>query len=252
MNPFWPSLGAWAYFAHKARKEKPKEDAIYDRAIRDAVEEHSSEQADYDKWVKSLPTIYGPSGFNLRANTHFADEGVIDMYAEYLERQFELDQAFVSVLELEKDNVQRRWTRVITAPVHTAIHQTPPTQRPNKVRSSMRKLIGTRKTLNDSGIHALVSRDDYQLLELFNLNRRVRLARPAIAMRTKWNQINSWINDSLVFHEMDQGSVVNLNRKPSTGQAIVVRCVEARNPFHWGIAAVANKRTTNTFKPSAP
>jgi hypothetical protein len=108
MNLFWPSLGAWAYFAHKARKEKPKEDAIYDRAIRDAVEEHSSEQDDYDKWVKSLPTIYGPSGFNLRANTHFADEGVIDMYAEYPERQFDMDQTFVAVLEFEKDKGQRK------------------------------------------------------------------------------------------------------------------------------------------------
>ena len=40
MNLFWPSLGVWAYFSHKARQEKKKEDAIYDRAIRDAVEEH--------------------------------------------------------------------------------------------------------------------------------------------------------------------------------------------------------------------
>jgi hypothetical protein len=109
MNLFWPSLGAWAYFSHKARKEKKKEDAIYDRAIRDAVEEHSSEQADYDRWVKSLPTIYGPSEFNVRVNTHFADEGVIDMYAEYLERLFDLDQTFVAVLEFEKDKAQRKW-----------------------------------------------------------------------------------------------------------------------------------------------
>ena len=71
MNLFWPSLGVWAYFSHKARKEKKKEDAIYDRAIRDAVEEHTSEQTEYDQWVKSLPTIYGPSTFDVRVNTHF-------------------------------------------------------------------------------------------------------------------------------------------------------------------------------------
>jgi hypothetical protein len=40
MNLFWPSLGAWAYFSHKTRKEEKKEDAIYGRAIRDAVKEH--------------------------------------------------------------------------------------------------------------------------------------------------------------------------------------------------------------------
>jgi hypothetical protein len=108
MNLFCPSLGAWAYFSHKARKEKKKEDAIYDRAIRDAVEEHSSEQADYDQWVKSLPTLYGPSDFNVRVNTHFVDEGVIDMYAEYAERQFDMDQTFVAVLEFEKDKGQRK------------------------------------------------------------------------------------------------------------------------------------------------
>ena len=110
MNLFWPSLGVWAYFSHKARKEKKKEDAIYDRAIRDAAEEHSSEQTEYDQWVKTLPTIYGPSSFDVRVNTHFAEEGVIDLYAEYLERQFNLGQAFLTVLEFEKDSVKRKWS----------------------------------------------------------------------------------------------------------------------------------------------
>ena len=109
MNLFWLSLGAWAHFSHKARKDNKKDDAIYDHAIRDAVEEHSSDHAEYDQWVKSLPTIYGPSVFNVRVNTHFADDGVIDMYAEYLERQFDLDQTFVAVLEFEKDRPQRKW-----------------------------------------------------------------------------------------------------------------------------------------------
>ena len=45
----------------------------------------------------------------MRVNTHFADEDVIDMYAEYLERQFDLDQTFVAVLEFEKDKAQRKW-----------------------------------------------------------------------------------------------------------------------------------------------
>jgi hypothetical protein len=54
-------------------------------------------------------TNIGSSEFNVRVNTHFADEGVIDMYAEYLERQFDLDQTFVAVLELEKDKAQREW-----------------------------------------------------------------------------------------------------------------------------------------------
>ena len=99
MNLFWPSLGVWAYFSLKARQEKKKEDAIYDRAIRDAAEEHSSEQTEYNQWVKTLPTIYGPSTFDARVNTHFAEEGVVDLYAEYLERQFHLGQAFLAVLE---------------------------------------------------------------------------------------------------------------------------------------------------------
>jgi hypothetical protein len=55
MNLFWPSLGAWAYISHKVLKEKKKEDAIFGRVIRDAVEEHLTEQADYDQWLKSLP-----------------------------------------------------------------------------------------------------------------------------------------------------------------------------------------------------
>jgi len=39
MNPFWASLGAWIYFSHRARKEKKKDDAISDRAIREARQE---------------------------------------------------------------------------------------------------------------------------------------------------------------------------------------------------------------------
>jgi hypothetical protein len=31
------------------------------------------------------------------------------MYAEYLERQFDLDQTFVAVLEFEKDKAQSKW-----------------------------------------------------------------------------------------------------------------------------------------------
>ena len=59
MNPFWASLGAWIYFSHRARKEKKKDDAIYDRAIRDAQQELAPQQAEYEQWVKDLPTISG-------------------------------------------------------------------------------------------------------------------------------------------------------------------------------------------------
>jgi len=52
INLFWPSLGARAYFSHKARKEKKKRDAIYGRAIRDAAEEHSSELVSH--WTAEL------------------------------------------------------------------------------------------------------------------------------------------------------------------------------------------------------
>jgi hypothetical protein len=109
MNLFWPSLGAWAYFSLKASKEEKKKDAIYDRAIRDAAEEHALEQTEYDQWVKSLPTILGPSAFDVRVNTHFAEEGVIDLYAEHLERKFHLGREFVTVLQFDKDNPRRKW-----------------------------------------------------------------------------------------------------------------------------------------------
>jgi len=46
----------------------------------------------------------------VRVNTHFAEEGVIDLYAEYLERQFNLGQAFLTVLEFERDSVKRKWS----------------------------------------------------------------------------------------------------------------------------------------------
>ena len=38
MNPFWTSVGVWAFFSYKARKEKKKNDAIYEQALRDAQE----------------------------------------------------------------------------------------------------------------------------------------------------------------------------------------------------------------------
>ena len=109
MNGFWASVAVWAFFSHKARQEKKRDDAIYDRAIRDAQQEHAPQQAVYDNWVKSLPTIYGPATFNVRVNTNLAEEGVIDLYAEYLERQFHLGQEFVAVLEFEKDNPRHEW-----------------------------------------------------------------------------------------------------------------------------------------------
>ena len=110
MNPFWASLGAWIYFSHRARKEKKKADAIYDRAIRDAQQELAPQQAEYEQWVKDLPTISGSATFEMRVNTHLADEGVIDLYAEYLERQLHLGQEFVAVLTFEKDNPNHEWS----------------------------------------------------------------------------------------------------------------------------------------------
>ena len=104
MNFFWPSLAAWAYFSHKARQTRRTDDEIYERAIRDAEEEFSPEQEAYDKWVKGLPTIYGPSTFSLRVNSTSSDEGVVAIYAEYLERRFHLGQAFIAVLEYERGN----------------------------------------------------------------------------------------------------------------------------------------------------
>jgi hypothetical protein len=110
MNPFWASLGAWIYFSHRARKEKKKDDAIYDRAIRDAQQELAPQQAEYEQWVKGLPTLQGASTFDVRINTFLAEEGVIDLYAEYLERQFHLGQEFVAVLMYEKDNPNHTWS----------------------------------------------------------------------------------------------------------------------------------------------
>jgi len=110
MNGFWASVAAWAFFSHKARQEKKRDDAIYDRAIRDAQQEHAPQQAEYEKWVTGLPTIQGASTFDVRINTFLAEEGVIDLYAEYLERQFHLGQEFVAVLIFEKDNPNHSWS----------------------------------------------------------------------------------------------------------------------------------------------
>ena len=49
--------------------------------------------------MKSLPTIYGPSDFNVRVNTHFAEESVIGIYAECLKIQFDS----LSVSELNNE-----------------------------------------------------------------------------------------------------------------------------------------------------
>ena len=109
MNLFWPSLAAWAYFSHKARQTRRTDDEIYERAIRDAEEEFSPEQEAYDKWVKGLPTIYGPSTFSLRVNSTSSDEGVVAIYAEYLERRFHLGQAFIAVLKYEPENLRHEF-----------------------------------------------------------------------------------------------------------------------------------------------
>ena len=110
MNGFWASVAAWAFFSHKARQEEKRDDAIYDRAIRDAQQEHAPQQAEYEQWVTGLPTIQGASTFDVRINTFLAEEGVIDLYAEYLERQFHLGQEFVAVLIFEKDNPNHSWS----------------------------------------------------------------------------------------------------------------------------------------------
>jgi hypothetical protein len=109
MNPFWAFVAAWVFFSHKARQERKKDNAIYDRAIRDAAEEHSAEQQEYEQFVNGLPKIKGPETFNARVNTHFAEDGVIERYAEYLDRQFYLGHEFVAVLEFEKDNPRHEW-----------------------------------------------------------------------------------------------------------------------------------------------
>ena len=110
MNPFWTSVGVWAFFSYKARKEKKKNDAIYEQALRDAQEEFAPQQAEYEQWVQDLPALSGPRTFDIRINTHLAEEGVIDMYAEYLERQFDLNQDFVAVIHFDKDNPNHNWS----------------------------------------------------------------------------------------------------------------------------------------------
>ena len=101
-------LATAAYFAVRARQERRRDNLIYEQAILDAREEYAPNQDEYDKWVTSLPQVYGPGTFNVRINSMEAEPGVIEAYAEYLERLHTLKQEFFVVLERETNNPRHK------------------------------------------------------------------------------------------------------------------------------------------------
>lgn len=102
-------LATAAYFAIRARQERSRDNRIYEQAVLDASEEYAPNQNEYDEWVTSLPQIYGPGTFNVRVNSMMAEPGVIEAYAEYLERLYSLKQEFFVVLERETANSRHKF-----------------------------------------------------------------------------------------------------------------------------------------------
>ena len=99
MEIFLGLVGIWAYFSYRAKKERRKDDIIYNRLLEDALQEQESQQKEYDQLIESLPIIYGPSTYSVRVNTNSADKDVIPAYKEFLMRAHTLDTEFNSILE---------------------------------------------------------------------------------------------------------------------------------------------------------
>ena len=72
-----------AYRNHKDRKTALEGD--YRTALRESQQEHAVAQADYEKYMRSLPNLLGDGSYTLVANTSSGDRFALEAFTQYME-----------------------------------------------------------------------------------------------------------------------------------------------------------------------
>ena len=79
-------LGQLAFAAYRNYKDKRTElEGDYRTALRDSQQQHAGEQADYEKYMRSLPNLVGDGSYTLVADTSTGDRFALESFTQYLD-----------------------------------------------------------------------------------------------------------------------------------------------------------------------
>ena len=79
-------LGQLAFAAYRNYKDKRTElEGDYRTALRESQQEHAVAQADYEKYMLSLPNLVGDGSYSLVADTASGDKFALEAFTQYMD-----------------------------------------------------------------------------------------------------------------------------------------------------------------------
>ena len=79
-------LGQLAFAAYRNYKDRRTElEGDYRTALRDSQQQHAGDQADYEKYMRSLPNLVGDGSYTLVADTSTGDRFALESFTQYLD-----------------------------------------------------------------------------------------------------------------------------------------------------------------------
>ena len=115
------AIGYVAFSAYRGYKErKHAAEGEYRAAFRDAQQEHSSEQAEYEGYVASLPKVLGNGTFGLVADTTTGDRFALESFTQFLDLMHDSEQVLTAVL-IAETSVEYPFVTVELSQAHVGI-----------------------------------------------------------------------------------------------------------------------------------
>jgi hypothetical protein len=156
---FAAAVGYLAFSAYRGYKEKKQTaEGDYRTAFRAAQQEHAGEQAAYQAYVSSLPTVLGDGTFGLVADTKSGDVFALESFTQYLDLMHDTEQVLTAVLIAETSD-EYPFVTVELSQAHVGIVS------PKDSEALLAAMANTRGKLTCSAkLRRLNYGDTYQLL----------------------------------------------------------------------------------------
>ena len=114
-------LGQVAFAAFRGYKDKKRSlEGEYRSALRDAQQEHASEQVAYESYVASLPKVLGDGTFGLVADTTTGDRFALESFTQFLDLMHDNEQVLTAVL-IAETSVEHPFVAVELSQAHVGI-----------------------------------------------------------------------------------------------------------------------------------
>jgi hypothetical protein len=95
-------LGQLAFAAYRNYKDKRTElEGDYRTALRDSQQQHAGEQADYEKYMRSLPNLVGDGSYTLVADTSTGDRFALESFTQYLDIMQKGEPGVAALLKID-------------------------------------------------------------------------------------------------------------------------------------------------------